>query len=334
MSRSSTPGQKLRIHVQESLNAIDGFRVTRERFENGLPHYQDVESRIAVTFGSDRAELDRGLADAEVLLAGNFESDNLRRRAPSLRWIQSIFAGVEKLLPVVPESVTLTNASGVHAPKAAEFVQSALLMLHGAALRLMSQQRRREWNPIFTTSIAHRTAVVVGTGSLGTAAADAAVRLGMRVLGISRSGEHVPPFEAVRDRSQLHATLAEADFLVVALPQTPATRAMIGAADFASLKPGAGFISIGRGSVVDEAALVEALSSGHLGGAVLDVFQSEPLPAVSPLWGMDNVAIFPHCGVDDLESYVPHAVDLFLRNVRCYLNGDGLQNVVSRDLGY
>lgn len=313
---------------------MDGFRVTRERFERGVSHHPDVETRIAVTFGADRAALDGGLADAEVLLTGNFEADDLARRALSLRWIQSIFAGVEKLLPVIPENVILTNASGVHAPKATEFVQSALLMLHGAVLQLMSQQRRRQWNPIFTTSIAHRTAVVVGTGSLGAAAADAAGRLGMRVLGISRSGKQVPPFHAVYDAGQLRATLAEADFLIVALPQTPATRAMIGAAEFASLKAGAGFISIGRGSVVDEAALIEALASGHLGGAVLDVFQSEPLPEASPLWGMDNVAVFPHCGVDDLDSYVPRAVDLFLHNVRRYLNGEGLQNVVHRDLGY
>lgn len=325
---------RLRVHIQESRNSNDGFRVTRERFLRGLDRHPELAGRIDATFGADRSELDGGLIDAEVLLVGNFEAEDLKRRAPALRWVQSIFGGVENLVAAIPPDVIFTNASGVHAPKAAEFALCALLMLNSAVPRMAANQHRGQWQPIFTPVIAGKTVVVVGTGSLGTAVADAAGRVGLRTVGVSRSGRPVSAFGTVHESSRLLAVLPEADFLVVTLPNTEATRKIIGRREFAALKRGAGFISIGRGQVIDQAALIDALASGHLGGAVLDVFEAEPLPPDSPLWQFDNVLVSAHCGVDDLDAYVPRAVDLFLGNVARYLAGDELLNRVDPSLGY
>jgi phosphoglycerate dehydrogenase-like enzyme len=332
--RSPSRCSPLRVHVQESRNSIDGFQVTRERFLRGLALSPDLAARIDATFGADRSELDRGLADAEVLLAGNFEADDLRRRAPVLRWVQSIFAGVETLLAAIPSDVALTNASGVHAPKAAEFAVCSLLMLNSAIPQMIAHQRSRQWRPIFTPTVAGKTVVVLGTGCLGTAVAEAAARFGVRTVGVSRSGRPTAAFSVVHEVTRLTTVLPEADFLVVTLPNTPATRKIIGRREFAALKRGAGFVSIGRGQVVDQSALVEALQSGHLGSAVLDVFEVEPLPQDSPLWNLDNVVVCAHCGVDDLDAYVPRALDLFLRNVSRYLSGEELLNRIQPELGY
>ena len=132
----------------------------------------------------------------------------------------------------------------------------------------------------------------------------------------------------------LHAVLPRAQFLVSTLPNTPETRDLVGAEEFALLPKGAGFVSIGRGQVVDESALAASLVAGHLGGAVLDVFQQEPLPAESPLWAMENVVITPHCGVDDLATYLPRALEIFCNNLDRYLRGAPLDNVVDCSLGY
>jgi phosphoglycerate dehydrogenase-like enzyme len=128
--------------------------------------------------------------------------------------------------------------------------------------------------------------------------------------------------------------LPQAQFLVSTLPNTAETHKMVGAAEFAALPKGAGFISIGRGQAIDEAALIASLQSGHVGGAVLDVFEQEPLPESSPLWAMDNVVISAHCAVDDLQSYLQRAVDIFADNVRRYLGGKPLDNVIDTRLGY
>jgi len=133
---------------------------------------------------------------------------------------------------------------------------------------------------------------------------------------------------------RLHDLLPKADFLVSTLPNTVETKHLLSRRQFELLPRGAGFVSIGRGQVVDEAALIKVLQSKHLSGAILDVFEVEPLPPTSPLWALENVVISAHCAVDDLESYLPRAIDIFLRNVRRYLAGQALENLVDTKLGY
>ena len=157
---------------------------------------------------------------------------------------------------------------------------------------------------------------------------------GCEVIGVNREGRSVASFDAVHPVADLHVVLRQADFLIVTLPNTSDSRRLVDAEAFGALPKGAGFVSIGRGQVVDETALVAALQSGHLGGAVLDVFEVEPLPAESPLWSLDNVILSAHCGVDDLEAYLPRAMDVFVNNLVRYLDGLPLKNLVDRNLGY
>jgi phosphoglycerate dehydrogenase-like enzyme len=325
---------KLRIHVQESKNSLPVFRVTEQRLAPLIAGTPGLKDRIEVSYANDRAGLDAGLTDAEVLLVGNFESENLRNRAPRLAWVQSIFAGVEKLIGEVPADIVLTNARGVHAPKAGEYGMSALLMLNSRVPRFEALRRERKWEPVFTPVVSGKTVVILGTGNLGAAVAGHARHFGMRVIGINRQGRAAQAFDAVHPVADLQTAVRNADFLVVTLPNAPHTRKLVDAQVFAAMPKGAGVVSIGRGQVVDEAALIAALQSGHLGGAVLDVFQEEPLPPQSPLWSLDNVIVSAHCAVDDLEAYLPRAMQVFLRNLVRYLDKQPLENLVDRRLGY
>lgn len=325
---------KLRVHVQESKNSLDVFLITQERLRAMLTAHPDIGESVAFSFGNDRQSLDQGIADAEVMLVGNFETDELRKRAPQLKWVQSIFAGVEKLAPHIPEGITLTNASGVHAPKAGEYAICSILMLNSFVLRFIELQREKRWEPIFTPVVAGKTVLILGTGKMGIATAQQAKHFGMRVLGVSRSGAPQSPFDEVFPVSWLHDALPQAQFVVSILPNTLETRKLFGAREFAALPAGAGFVSIGRGQSIDEAAMIEALRSGRLSGAILDVFEEEPLPPQSPLWSMNNVVISAHCAVDDLESYLQRSIDIFADNVRRYLGGKSLDNVIDTKLGY
>lgn len=324
----------VRVHVQESANAMDVFIVDEARLAPALAAIPGLAERVTVSYGADITALDAGLLEAEVLFAGNFAAHDLARRAPRLRWVQSIFAGVENLLPHIPEHVALTNASGVHGPKAGEFTMASLLMLNSKVAEMQAAQRRAEWRPVFTPVIAGKTLVILGTGALGAAVAVHARHFGMRVVGVSRSGAPADHFDEVLPVSSFGEALDGADFLVVTLPNTPETVRIVNADTFSRLKRGAGIVSIGRGQVVDEAALIDALNSGQLGGAVLDVFETEPLPAQSPFWKMDNVLVCAHSAIDDLEAYRPRAIEIFLDNLQRYLDGRPLRNLVDRSLGY
>jgi phosphoglycerate dehydrogenase-like enzyme len=230
--------------------------------------------------------------------------------------------------------VTLTNASGVHGPKGGEFALTAMLMLNHAIPHFVTGQRERRWDQRFTSTIAGKTVVVVGLGALGEAVAQQARRHGLRVIGIRRSGKRHRLAEAVYPPHQLHKALPRADFLVITTPLTPETRGLVGRRDLDLLPRHAGVVNIGRGPVLDQAALAEKLARGELGGAVLDVVDREPLPPESPLWTTPNVIITPHCAVDDGLQYAARCLDIFLDNLRRYLAGRRLRNRVEPARGY
>ena len=324
----------LSVHVQESAGSLDVFIVTEQRLRPVLERRGHLGKDLEISYGATRTELDRGLETAEVLLVGNFASENLVQRAPRLKWIQSIFAGVEKLVPAIPDHIMLTNGSGVHTEKAGEFGIGAIILLNNALLTLMANQRRKQWQPVFTSGLAGKTVVFLGTGKLAADMARHCRDFGMHTIGVNRQGRPTPLFDAVFPIDALHQALSRADFLVVALPNTPATQHLVAAPEFACLPPGAGLVSIGRGQVIAEKDLAVALASGHLSGAVLDVFEVEPLPSDSPLWTMENVVITPHCCVDDLSGYLVRALDIFFNNVERYLSGRPLENLIDLRHGY
>jgi phosphoglycerate dehydrogenase-like enzyme len=301
-----------------------------------------LDRNMRWTVGEDLADM-RWLATAEGLVTGNdivvdknFPLRTLAQAAPKLRWIHIIGAGIEPLLPLdwLPKHVTLTNNSGVHVQKTGEFATLALLALCYRLPQMVSNQRRAKWHQIFTPSIAGKTLLVVGLGEMGGAAAKSAKRLGMRVVGMRRSLRPHRHADAMLAPSQLHKGLAQADFVLIAAPLTPATRHLIDGRAIAAMKDGAGLINIGRAGVVDYAALAKALRNGKLSGAVLDVFDPEPLPASSPLWQVPNLIMTPHCSSDDLDHYLPLTLDLAFANAARLRAGKRLKNPVDPATGY
>lgn len=323
----------LRVHVDNDPAGNDVFRVTPERFAAAARRFAAVVRRLAVTYGEGLAP-DGGLRDARVLITGHFPACDLRALAPRLEWIQSTNAGVEDVLTILPPDVVLTNASGVHGPKGAEFCLTALLMLNHALPHFATRQRERRWDPLFTSTIAGKTVVLVGVGAIGAEVARLCRRFGLRVLGVRRSGRPHRGVERMYRPDQLAAVLPRADFLVVATPLTGETRGLIGRRELDLLPRHAGVVNLGRGAVVDQEALAVKLARGELAGAVSDVFDKEPLPADSPLWTAPNFVVTPHCAVDDGVRYVARSLDIFFDNARRYLAGRPLRNRIDPKLGY
>lgn len=272
----------------------------------------------------------------DVLMAPDFPLHALGRVAPRLRWIHIIGAGIEPLLPLdwLPDGVVLTNNSGVHVPKTRESVLMALLMLNARLPAMMANQRAHRWQPIFTPSIAGRHLLVVGVGDMGGAAASAGRALGLHVTGVRRNGAAHPDVTRMVTPDALDTVLPSADFIVLAAPLTPDTRGMIDRRRLGLLKPGAGLFNIGRAGLLDHVALADGLASGAISGAILDVFDPEPLPADSPLWDVPGLMMMPHVTSDDTDAYLPMTYDLVFANADRLARGQPLLNRVDPARGY
>jgi phosphoglycerate dehydrogenase-like enzyme len=229
--------------------------------------------------------------------------------------------------------VTLTNNSGSHGAKAEDSCTMALLMLHARMPQILANQRNRTWQYVLTHPIAGRTAVVIGFGDLGAAAGRAAKKLGMKVIAVTRSGKAARPADAAVPSSRIDQVLPKADYVIVASPLTSLTRGLLNASRLSLLKPGAAFINIGRSPIVDYEALRGKLERGELSGAVLDVFDQEPLPADSPLWTTPNLVVMPHVTCDS-PGYVENLFDRWFANFERFLAGKRLKNTVDKTLGY
>jgi phosphoglycerate dehydrogenase-like enzyme len=272
----------------------------------------------------------------DVLLHPKFPLRKLAAGAPELRWIHVTGAGVESLLPLnwLPHKVVLTNNSGVHVDKVRESSAMMLLMLNSRVPAIVTNQRRAHWQQIFTPAIRGKTVLIVGVGDMGGAAAQAARQLGLRVLGIRRKGAPHPDVDQMFQKDELEAALPLADFVLLSAPLTAETKLLMDERRIGLMKPGAGLINIGRAGLADNAALVRALHEGRLSGAVLDVYDPEPLPSSSSLWGVDNLIMMPHVTSDDEDQYLPKSFDLVFENVRRLISGKKLLNVVDRESGY
>ena len=324
----------IRIHVENNPATAAVYHITPPLFRKMVGKIPGMAGRIAVSFGNDPAKLDARLKDAEILLTGGLDARDLASRAPRLTWIQSTSAGVEKLAPYVPSGIVLTNASGVHMPKGGEYAMTALLMLNHRVPHFVTAQRAARWDQAFATPIAGKTVLILGVGAIGTAASRLARRFGMRVIGISRSAKRNPSVDRMYGPKDLRKVLPKADFVLAILPLTPETHGLLGRAELDLLPRHAGLVNLGRGPVIDNDALADKLRKGELAGAVLDVYPEEPLPSSSPLWSTPNLIMSPHCAVDDAAAYAARALDLFLGNLKRYVAGRKLTNIVDTHLGY
>lgn len=278
--------------------------------------------------------------DADAIVGWELPS-HLLQAANHLRWMHASGAGVERydLAQIAARGVMLTNSSGVSAPNMAEHVLGMMIALTRRFPRLLRAQTQREWRDAATHrevgELQGQTVLVVGIGEIGCAVARRAAAFGMRVNGLRRRAGASPPagFDHVFAIGDLHAALAEADHVVVTVPSTSHSRGLFDAAAFAAMKPGAVIYNVGRGPVIDTAALIAALQSGHLGGAGLDVTDPEPLPADSPLWDMENVLITAHTS-GATPRYWERQADLIADNIRRIQRGDTPRNLVDLEAGY
>ncbi len=291
---------------------------------------------------ADAAEFASALGESEIFLGFEVPRECFAD-AKRLRWAHSFQAGVEaSLFPeLVTSEVVLTNGSGLHDVVIPEHVIGAMLALCRNFHFARDVQNRAAWDRLTVATagggmrrLAGSNVAVLGAGPIGEGIATRLNALGAQVRVLRRRpGRPVPGAAATVGASDLHALLAWADFTVIALPLTSETRNIIDAQALAQMKQGALLINVGRGEMLDEAALLEALRAGRLAGAALDVFREEPLPAGDPLWAEPRVLLTPHLSGFTLD-YFDRSLDLFEDNLRRFLGGEPLHNVVDKRLGY
>jgi phosphoglycerate dehydrogenase-like enzyme len=307
--------------------------------EDPPPGIHVVEEVVDLAYADSVETLSAALEGADVLLtwrSGRRLLEPAWGSAGSLRWIQTASAGVDGLLfPELVEShVVLTNARGVFDGALAEHVMAMILLFAKDVLGLVDRQRDLEWRNRDAETLEAKHLLVVGVGPIGRAVGKAGRAFSMLVRGVGRTakpGDVV--FSTVMGIDELHDGLTWADYVVDVLPATPKTHHVFDAEAFAAMNPWTRFVNVGRGSTVDEAALVEALRTRAISAAALDVFEDEPLPSDSPLWTLPNAVVSPHVA-GDFAGWRESVVELFVQNLERYLTGNPLFNVVDKRLGF
>jgi phosphoglycerate dehydrogenase-like enzyme len=323
------------LHLESGSKRPLIFQMHEADWLAAAKRHRALAKKLRVTIGQDNTIIEEALKTADFMINSGPPKDRLRERAPKLKWIQTTAAGVDGLMPMtwLPDDITLTNNTGAHGAKAEESCLMALLMLQSKMPQVIKQQQEHVWKGVFTTPIADKTAVVVGFGDLGQGAGRAAKKLGLNVIAVTRSGKATRLADRVVSSARIDSVLPKADFVIVTTPLTAETRGLINRERINLLKPGAGFVNIGRSPIVDYVALRERLEKEELGGAVLDVFDQEPLPPDSPYWTTKNLVVLPHISCDD-PRYIEHLLDFWFENFERFLAGKKLKNIVNRQLGY
>lgn len=283
-------------------------------------------TRIAA--GASAEAFRQSAPEADAMLVGAVPRELVEEvfsMAPRLRWVHILWAGIDSLLfPALVESpVVLTNGRGVFARSLAEFAIAGMLWFAKDICRMRRQQREQRWEKFIVEELHGRRLGIIGHGSIGRAVAALAAGFGMKVIGVGRRSP----------REEFDEVIEASDFILVSAPLTAETRGLVGEDEFRRMKPEAVLINIGRGPVVEEKALIAALSTGRIRGAVLDVYHEEPLPPGHPFWSLDNVLLSPHCA-DNTPTWLDEAMQLFLENFARYASGEPLRNVVDKKAGY
>lgn len=269
--------------------------------------------------------------EMDVLYTWGFPAE-LLPMARRLRWVQVMGAGVNAFLDVpFPPKVVLTRVEGVFGPWMAEYVFGWLLWASQRTELMRGSQRLRRWEPVNPTLLRGKTLGIVGVGSIGRVIANIGRAFQMRVLGLSRTGKRIAECDRVYRRPAFHEFLAASDYVVLVAPLTPETRGMLGEPELHTMRPEAWLVNLGRGSLIQEPALIRALQERWIAGAVLDVFSEEPLPTEHPFWGMTNVVVTPHISGPSLPEEIG---PIFNENLKRFLTGRPLHGRVDVRRGY
>ncbi len=298
-------------------------RMIRERFPE-----------LEVVSGKPGQDQSHHIADADIMITWQFPLEMLEK-ASRLRWIQLTSAGVDQLLEARDrlKDVIVTNTRGMHIDAMADYALGAMVMLQRNFSRFFLHQQDRKWSRRIAEPLAGKILGVVGVGAIGREIARRAQSFGMSVIGVKRNPTPLEMVSRLFGPDQLHEMLSLSDFVVLLVPATPETYRMIGEPELRRMKQTGYLINISRGSVVNESSLIQALQQNWIAGAVLDVFEKEPLPGESPLWALENVIITPHIA-GDFEGYVERVIDIFGENFARWKSGGPLMNEVDLGKGY
>jgi phosphoglycerate dehydrogenase-like enzyme len=315
--------------------------VLGDKAEPTLEKLNQLGTGVKIAIAKTADELGDALADARVLYNWSGSRPELKKileGAPKLEWIHTRSAGIDSLLfpELIEHQVTLTNGTGTFSQSLGEFVICGALYWAKDLPRMLRSKAEKRWDVFNILELSTQTMGIVGHGDIGRAIARRAKAFGMHVLALRRDPAPRPGDE---DVDRVYATkdilemLPECDYVVVAAPLTPTTKHLMSTAQFNAMKPAAIIMNVGRGPVIDEAAMVEALSSKRIRGAALDVFEVEPLPQDSPLWVLDNVLMSAHTA-DHTKDWLEDAVNVFMDEFARWKNGKPLKNVVDKRAGY
>ncbi|WP_429923226.1 D-2-hydroxyacid dehydrogenase [Agrobacterium vitis] len=322
-----------RIYVENAKGRDPAYEVSADAVSRSLrPICRPAELTCR---DSDNLDLD-AFRRADILIAGRLDTALIASEGRDLKLIQCTSAGMENYSPFdwLGPMTTLTNASGVHSAKVAEFGLMATLMLHECVPAIATNQRFRTWKRQLNGLAAGSRVLIYGVGAVGGAVAERLQAAGFRITGVRRNGEPHAAVERMTTPDHFHDALPLTDILILSCPLTSETRGLMGAREFAALPKGASLLNIARAGVIDHAALAACLKSGHLSGAILDVFEKEPLPVDAPLWDLPNLMVFPHVSADAPDGYVDRCLAILADNIDRAKSGRPLRNAVNLQLGY
>lgn len=341
-----TNNKKIKIHIKNNhgrpgtfpcdLEGEKNFTITKEHFEKALENETEIKDQIEFIIDWDEDNFNSSMSNSDILLTYDFPTKNLKEIAPNLKWIHCTAAGVEHMFPFnwAYDGLKITNSSGVHAKKAGEFGLMSVLMLQNHIPKIVTNQKNKDFISTFGNPIAGKNIVLIGTGSLGSSMAKLVAPLGANIIGVNRKGKSVEGCSKIITIDKLDTVLPIADILYLALPETPETKNLIDKRRLDLLKSTCGIVNIGRQSALDYEVLCDKLENNDLAGAILDVFNPEPIDKNSRLWNTKNLIITPHVSSDDNGNYVKLTLELFVKNLKFFIKKKELTNQIDKELGY
>ena len=341
-----TNNKKIKIHIKNNhgrpgtfpcdLEGEKNFTITKEHFEKALENETEIKDQIEFIIDWDEDNFNSSMSNSDILLTYDFPTKNLKEIAPNLKWIHCTAAGVEHMFPFnwAYDGLKITNSSGVHAKKAGEFGLMSVLMLQNHIPKIVTNQKNKDFISTFGNPIAGKNIVLIGTGSLGSSMAKLVAPLGANIIGVNKKGKSVEGCSKIITIDKLDSVLPIADILYLALPETPETKNLIDKRRLDLLKSTCGIVNIGRQSALDYEVLCDKLENNDLAGALLDVFNPEPIDKNSRLWNTKNLIITPHVSSDDNGNYVKLTLELFVKNLKLFIKKKELTNQIDKELGY
>lgn len=341
-----TNNKKIKIHIKNNhgrpgtfpcdLEGEKNFTITKEHFEKALENEIEIKDQIEFIIDWDEDNFNSSMSNSDILLTYDFPTKNLKEIAPNLKWIHCTAAGVEHMFPFnwAYDGLKITNSSGVHAKKAGEFGLMSVLMLQNHIPKILTNQKNKDFISTFGNPIAGKNIVLIGTGSLGSSMAKLVAPLGANIIGVNKKGKSVEGCSKIITIDKLDSILPNADILYLALPETPETKNLIDKRRLDLLKSTCGIVNIGRQSALDYEVLCDKLENNDLAGAILDVFNPEPIDKNSRLWNIKNLIITPHVSSDDNGNYVKLTLELFVKNLKLFIKKKELTNQIDKELGY